>query len=161
MKLHTILCLMLISSAAVAGGNAVVESTTLTVKNMTPQSLVIQSELMNGFIGNPYIQINSIADQTPSETVPSHGSGKFIISDDGMNGVVMGGISLCVQGTEACSSFPMWAGGDGQGHTIWINASLSSTSNSQYIVGAYEINGIHAVMNVYPAVKQKNESMIR
>ena len=147
---------MFISGAAVAGGNTVVESTTLTVKNMTPQPLVIQSELMNGFIGNPHIQINGIAGQTPSGTVPPQGSGKFIISDDGMNGVVTGGVSLCVQGTEACGYFPMWAGGDGQGHTIWINAPLSSTSNSQYVVGAYELDETDAVLNVYPAVKQEN-----
>ena len=149
----------LLFTNSVLADSANVLNTTITVKNMTDQSLVIQSGASSSFI-SPFIQINGLSQQTPTETIPAESSEKFIISDNGLNGVITGHIILEVEyDTDACGTFPLWAGGNGVDHTVWINAPLTTTSNSQYIVGAYEIDETHAVMDVYPAVLRKSRLM--
>ena len=121
---------------------------------MTGSSVIVDSAKMNGFNENPNIQINGVSQQTPIETIPAQSMNTFFISNKGMDGVVTGGIQLCAAYSNACGTFPMWAGGNGQDHTVWIDAPLTATSNNQYVVGAYEIDKNHAVLDIYPAFKK-------
>ena len=133
-------------------------ATTLTVKNMTDQSLVIQSEESPAFIPMHHLKINGTTD-TPSETIPANGTGTFVVSDEGYNGAMSGNIFLFVNGEDpmqtAHATFPVWVGGDGAESTVIISGPVSSASNQQFTVGAFELDATDGVVNIYPAVSHK------
>lgn len=134
--------------------HAAVGSVSLVVRNMTAETLSVQSTVLDGFIKIKHLQINGLDDQTPAVTIAPQGRATFVITNSNMaQGRVIGGIGICVDSLRACSHFSMTAATTENDHFVMMRDDPVSYSNEKYLMGAYSEGWWDGVVNIYPAVQ--------